>query len=641
MADPNQQKSTASSHDEHMGISFNETRLHDPEEGVGLKKASVDPHPHMDTKNSHLADNQPAFDVGRAFNDDHVEAGTIVSDRRKHRASLKENLFSAFSEMLGNAKGKVTSGVGEITKITEKRKVEAPVIQKAETRASIVKEAATYSTIAQKNDHKVAIEKSRTFKQDVERATGTPFTVKPEESKARTWTHTKGVEPSKVDTAPQKKVLPDLRGSMVAPVVSTRINTDIKTFTPPKRVEPTRPSLPPTPAKPVSQASLPKFHVPSMVPKKEVHLQSAVQVAPAVRPEAKAQISFPPLPNIPRKDTESIPMVAEKPKVIPPAPQPAQPRVAPSVPPSLIMANAPRKDAAPVVPNVFRTPPAPPTPPPTFVPPPMPKPVPPPLPPQPIPAPIAQPLRRETPIATSSPVLKYTPPAAAKKGDGRMFRTIIRWVILLGIALIGIALAIALVMYLNTRAGSPVVEEGTITIPAFFETNAQMAVPFEGRDAFLTTLSSHVGTAASGVVQFYPTLTDGNGRRAMTAEELFGSLGVSLSFKTQRALDEHLMLGSITTTKNEPFIIIRSYNFDVLFAGMLEWEGTLYTDFAPFLGAGYTGPMTFTDAIQNNKSIRILRDAEGNEILLYSFINQNTVVITTSSAALSEILTRF
>ena len=70
----------------------------------------------------------------------------------------------------------------------------------------------------------------------------------------------------------------------------------------------------------------------------------------------------------------------------------------------------------------------------------------------------------------------------------------------------------------------------------------------------------------------------------------------------------------------------------------LNWDTKIITDFSPLFGTPPQTNIRFTDAVRNNSATRILYDSTKNEILLYSFINQNTVVITTSSEALTKII---
>jgi hypothetical protein len=108
------------------------------------------------------------------------------------------------------------------------------------------------------------------------------------------------------------------------------------------------------------------------------------------------------------------------------------------------------------------------------------------------------------------------------------------------------------------------------------------------------------------------------------------------------------MVGSVTTQKNEPFLIVKADTFDSGFAGMLAWEPYLSEDLAPLFGTPVTAsrtpgtpestPPRFSDVLKDNRSIRILYGEEGEERLIYAFLNRTLIVITTSTEALSALI---
>jgi hypothetical protein len=220
-------------------------------------------------------------------------------------------------------------------------------------------------------------------------------------------------------------------------------------------------------------------------------------------------------------------------------------------------------------------------------------------------------------------------------------RKLVRWGILAFVAIVGVTLAVVLSIYFKVFAPNEDIQTEILTIPSFFTTESQTGVPLTGEPkAFLNTLNETL-MQTSGARQLYPTQKEGEGFRIATAPEVLTFLETHVAQKTIRALDNNIMIGSITTTKNEPFIILRSYNFDTLFSGLLLWEEYMYEDLAPLFGTEPMNAPRFKDAVRDNTSTRILYDANGAEVMLYSFINQNTVVITSSGDALAEIIKRF
>jgi hypothetical protein len=84
---------------------------------------------------------------------------------------------------------------------------------------------------------------------------------------------------------------------------------------------------------------------------------------------------------------------------------------------------------------------------------------------------------------------------------------------------------------------------------------------------------------------------------------------------------------------------------------MLGWEEAMSADLAPLFGSPVsssynpevrtdtgTSEAYFKDVIAVNKNARLLVDENGDDRIIYTFIDKNTVVITTTREALSEIV---
>jgi hypothetical protein len=604
--DSDTKKSTSEKADDHMGITFNEIRSDEPHEEVS-PKATEQKVKYSSARDSHLTNRDDVFNVSKAFESDR-ETGMIVSDRRRQRPSLKENLSSAFKEWWGRTSTSVSKKIEKTEGRLIRKEVEVPLIEKADTRKEVIEKAATYATFApQGDDHHVVVEKIRTFKQDVAKATGnSPILVKEAVKKVPSWTHSVEGAQSGAST---KVATPDLRASMVAPVVLNRVRKDEPTLentllAPPPRME--RPmQLPP---------KITHVQVPNMVVKKDLSPKKAVEILPRVQtimrktapPPASLPVSELPseIPQVIKRPLEASvrTAVAPRPTIAPP-PLPQMRSALPSIPPPPVKREPPR-------PSI----------------PPAPKAMPQVVPPKPEPMPSGQ-GEIPSPMATD-----------IKNAKIRLF---IKWGILAGIVILGITLAVVASIYFNVFTKEEPVY--SLTIPTFIHSDLQAPVRLQGsKKEFLTALHAQVTKAQPGVTQFYPTIVDEINEHPATSEEVFTFLNTNLSKKTIRAFDASFMMGSVTATKNnEPFLIIRSYNFDVLFAGLLSWEPTIYSDLSPFFGDAPLANTSFKDAVRGNASTRILYDGTGKEVLLYSFINQDTVVITTSGEALAKIITRF
>ncbi len=181
-----------------------------------------------------------------------------------------------------------------------------------------------------------------------------------------------------------------------------------------------------------------------------------------------------------------------------------------------------------------------------------------------------------------------------------------------------------------------------VTREPLFVAEHVVPVSFTGStDEFIQTFTSSIAEVGPRTIAIELTEVHDNKTEILTAEAFLRAFKMGVPNTLLKALDPTFMLGAIVTTQAEPFLIIRTYNFDVLFAGMLAWENTLAHDLAPFFGISTPSDTHFKDAVRNNSSTRILFDEVGNEVLLYSFVNQNTVIITTSGEALSALIEKF
>ena len=101
----------------------------------------------------------------------------------------------------------------------------------------------------------------------------------------------------------------------------------------------------------------------------------------------------------------------------------------------------------------------------------------------------------------------------------------------------------------------------------------------------------------------------------------------------------------------QPFMIFKLASYDNAYSGMLKWEETMQSDFSGFIipsadtssSTPFINPVIktgFRDVIIKNKDIRALQDGSGRRLILYSFTDKETLVITTSQAALEAIFAK-
>jgi hypothetical protein len=166
----------------------------------------------------------------------------------------------------------------------------------------------------------------------------------------------------------------------------------------------------------------------------------------------------------------------------------------------------------------------------------------------------------------------------------------------------------------------------------------------------MEALTTEARAVQKGVVQLH--LVVGDEQIPILPTKILTLLTPHFPGSFARSLSNEYMIGfSSVDTLTEPFMVFQSQNFDVAFAGMLEWEQYMSPDLAPLFGSPVlntrvpNGSNTvvgahFTDALNSNRSIRILYDETGQERIVYAFVNKNLVIITTSTGALSRLIER-
>ena len=110
-----------------------------------------------------------------------------------------------------------------------------------------------------------------------------------------------------------------------------------------------------------------------------------------------------------------------------------------------------------------------------------------------------------------------------------------------------------------------------------------------------------------------------------------------------RAFGKEYMLGVYSFDTNELFLVIAIDDFAEAYAGMLKWEKTIVSDLKELfsLPENVDREFSFEDRALRNKDLRVVKDEKGNTILLYSFVDKNALIITTSENIFTAVLAKY
>lgn len=172
------------------------------------------------------------------------------------------------------------------------------------------------------------------------------------------------------------------------------------------------------------------------------------------------------------------------------------------------------------------------------------------------------------------------------------------------------------------------------------------------------TLSSELKKISSGNGVTAIRISDINGAPIDNTSSFLSFVGATPPSSITRTMGQEFFLGSIKNENNTDYFVIISVNdFGRAFSGMLEWEATLEKDLS-FLIKDLkknneaevltdldqdqeiiTNPV-WKDVIVRNKDTRALTDG-GEAVIAYTFLDKNTVLISSSINSIGEISSIF
>lgn len=180
----------------------------------------------------------------------------------------------------------------------------------------------------------------------------------------------------------------------------------------------------------------------------------------------------------------------------------------------------------------------------------------------------------------------------------------------------------------------------TLLLPADRET--EILLP-RTRALFYESILSN-SQNLGGINVIIPTLDNVGSTRASTSDLL-----ETLDWQTSSALLRAITEMNFGTLGTSPFIVIRVTSFDTALGGLLVAEDNLDEDLSPLFGEPVAGtfnvtedasevrPAYFEDDVVRNHDVRVLKDELEKERIVYGFVNQNTVVITTDRGTFAAI----
>lgn len=161
--------------------------------------------------------------------------------------------------------------------------------------------------------------------------------------------------------------------------------------------------------------------------------------------------------------------------------------------------------------------------------------------------------------------------------------------------------------------------------------------------------SSKAGSPRSIKALFLTTSASGK-PELLSIQKLLSLLKVTAPGPLSRSFGDQYLVGTYTPVKEDEgpklFLIFETNDYNVAYAGMLQWEKSILNDLFDLFQVDISGERSelferpFKDIIINNRDARILYDTNGTDILYYIFLDKNKIIITSSQEAIKEIIIR-
>ena len=169
-----------------------------------------------------------------------------------------------------------------------------------------------------------------------------------------------------------------------------------------------------------------------------------------------------------------------------------------------------------------------------------------------------------------------------------------------------------------------------------------------------TTLKERVNQSATKLGQIkniYLTEGEGTSEKLIISSKFLELIKATIPSEISRTLKTPYMFGMHNYNGNQRFLILKVGSYDTSFSGMLYWEANLWNDFKELFDLKSDDTLSqsnpyiietkkFQDTTYDNKDCRVVKDSDNKIVFLYSIVDENTIVITTSIDTFREINSR-
>lgn len=216
--------------------------------------------------------------------------------------------------------------------------------------------------------------------------------------------------------------------------------------------------------------------------------------------------------------------------------------------------------------------------------------------------------------------------------------------VLVGIALLLVLLGGSVFAFMLFRPDTaPITERQLIDTILITDETVHLPIEEASRSSLMALLETEQASPQPEGFVTHVFISEGD-EDAQASPRLFLELiGAEAPASLVRSLQGEMMLGLISIGgERVPFWIVETESYEQSAGGLLRWEGAMQGDLSGIASFASPEPLQpFTDAIIENRDVRVVSAQGGGDALLYTFLDQETILVTEHREAFTRILPLF
>ena len=200
------------------------------------------------------------------------------------------------------------------------------------------------------------------------------------------------------------------------------------------------------------------------------------------------------------------------------------------------------------------------------------------------------------------------------------------------------------VFYMMRGEGNKKVEVSSDKSIMAFTSKTNVSTSGKNREAILQEVSSLKNSfkePVNSILDIRLTSSNTDQNQNFSILNLMSIIAFNAPESLKRSFKDEYMLGAISFDTNENFIILKPDDYGLVYSGMLRWENTMANDLKILFPDASLAEGVFIDDVYKNKDVRVLRDNKDKIVLIYGFLDRNTLLITANDKVWSVLVSKY